>query len=383
MPFFLIINYLVLFDPYFGIPNGVGALIGSMLALIYSFSISAKLQNWDIILFFYILFFIIFTSILIIAADGQLFFIFTLVKVGFVGFSFWVYFSRLNKNSIKKFWTAFSIIWFLQATYIISCFFLPDIRDLAAIFRPPVSSHIFDAIAQEGNLIRLWPASGQLASGLAAVSSTAFIALFMYALKNSSTTTAIGLVSILIVGLTSGRTFYITFPLVILVGLNFDFRKTFIFMFIFILISLMLFYFLNGINESLANWIFEPFVNLYKEGNLSTNSTNSLIVNHLFFPDIYSVIVPSFEYKSSGQWAAGSDSGLIRYILFGGPIFLCTFFLMYLFLVLKLNSYFGIVLSFLLLFIVSIKQETLTNSSFVFGLIMLTWSVKLHEKKHA
>lgn len=383
VPTLFVIIFFVVFDPYFNLGNGIGSVIGSVAALICVVGRYFYLKNSEILTVACFACFLLIVTILAIIANGQVSFSLTLIKVGIVGCSFQIFFRLFPRENLEKFWTSFSLVWIFQSMYVILCFFMPEIRDVANIMRPPANSHIYDAIALEGNLIRLWPASGQLASGLAAICVSSFLALFVSSLHNATKIKNLGLIAVFVVGLTAGRTFYIVFPMAIFVGLYLSPKKIIAFACLALGLSFFIYQFLQNINESLADWMFEPVLNIIAGEGLSTKSTNSLMQNHLFFPSMEQILVPSFNYKSNGLWAAGSDSGLIRYLIFGGPLFVLVFFLLFYFFIRNMKSIAGFMFAAILLSAISIKQESLTNASFVFSLMLLVWSVKSHEFKQS
>jgi hypothetical protein len=262
----------------------------------------------------------------------------------------------------------------LQSLYIVLCFYSPDLVPVGSFFRPPEDSHIYAAILREGTGPRLYPASGQLISGLSSIMSLVMLAYVVFYIRyhvKFNLFSVLIFCSILVVGAVSGRTFFVVVFIGISTYLLFVRPSTLLLAWAIIAVLLLGAWFvLNSYFPFLASWLFEPFINLFSGQGFTTRSSSSLLEEHLFIPTFYDILVPDFVFKLEKGWAAGTDSGFLRYLLFGGlPFMFMMFFVVFFPLYRGVPATISIPV-LLSVFAVTLKQESFTNVSFSYAVLI-------------
>ncbi|RZG14183.1 hypothetical protein EXT47_14225 [Pseudoalteromonas sp. CO342X] len=130
---------------------------------------------------------------------------------------------------------------------------------------------------------------------------------------------------------------------------------------IFVVSLLLFFYFFDDIisSSNSAKYALEPIVNFLESGELSSKSSDKLQQKHLYFPNEMQLIFGDGRYfDSNGKFWGGTDSGIMRPLLYGGILF--QFFYLYLMYKLLAVFYDKSIISVLVIisfFIMNIKAE--------------------------
>lgn len=69
------------------------------------------------------------------------------------------------------------------------------------------------------------------------------------------------------------------------------------------------------------DWAFDLIINFVKTGSLRTDSSDILINDMFFIPDMRTIILGDGRYTENGLYYMGTDAGILRPILFGGLVF--------------------------------------------------------------
>jgi len=367
----------LVYDFFFGLSAGVGALFFSIIVFLRHGrkKLFAKIYGIDVIGGLILLY----LAVGILFSDGDLTILLTFIKVVLIS-SVCYRFIKINTeiDALPKF---LAIACILQALFVLFVFLYPQAEAFGNFLRPS-NSHLFNTYGEDHPLrFRLYPASGQLVSGLAIVIGFCFLVLTASLVKNRGRHRTSNLVllisgtaSAIVLGFLSGRSFLI-FPLFLCLFLLAREPRKFLLYFSIFLLGVAAYLFVSGgFSNNLNRWLFEPVYRLLSEGRLATLSTDNLFERHLFIPSSDFILAHSFSFKSDGIWTAGTDSGWLRYLYLGGPIFLLlliSFHTSSFKSILKMPANYALHIG--LIFLVLLKQEFSTNASAV-GLSILSYA---------
>ncbi|CAH6898406.1 conserved membrane hypothetical protein [Vibrio chagasii] len=127
-------------------------------------------------------------------------------------------------------------------------------------------------------------------------------------------------------------------------------------------LSLFAFFFYDIVESSMsARYALEPIINLVENGQLESKSTDTFQDKHLYMPNDKQIIFGDGRYfQESGKFYGGTDSGIMRPLLFGG-MFFQGFYLVTMFLILR-KLYVGTILSVAIVlsyYVMNVKAEFL------------------------
>jgi len=367
----------LVYDFFFGLSSGIGALFFAIFVFLRHGrkKLFAKVYRIDVIGGLILLY----LAVGILFSGGNLILLLTFIKVVLISSVCYRYIKiNMEIDALPKF---LAIACILQVLFVQFVFLYPQMEAFGNFLRP-TNSHLFNTYGEDHPLrFRLYPASGQLVSGLAVVMGFCFLVLTASLFKNRGrhrTSDLLllipGIASAIVLGLLSGRTFFI-FPLFLcLFLLARKPRKVLRYFSIFLLVFASYIFVSGGFSNNLNRWLFEPVYRLLSEGRISTLSTDNLFERHLFIPHLDFVLAHSFTFKSNGIWTAGTDSGWLRYLFLGGPMFLLlliSFHTSSFKNILKMPA--NYILHIGLIFLVLLKQEFSTNASAV-GLSILSYA---------
>lgn len=138
-------------------------------------------------------------------------------------------------------------------------------------------------------------------------------------------------------------------------------------------------------------WAFALFINFFKEGRIGTVSTDILINNMYFLPEIKTMLVGDGKYIIDSLYYMNTDVGILRTILFGGIFFLLVryllmFTILYGFLHSKeinngISRWFVLIAFIITLILFELKGEIVFASiSILFGIVVLMYYNKSIDK---
>lgn len=131
-------------------------------------------------------------------------------------------------------------------------------------------------------------------------------------------------------------------------------------------------------DSMMAKYAMEPIINLIDGKGIESKSTDKLLEKHLYIPEESTLLLGDGRYfDEEGFFYGGTDSGIVRPILYGGIIFQVVYFSVLLFLLYSLTK-FGMVgfVGVFLLLLMNIKAEVLTPGPHFALLALLYWNFK-------
>lgn len=130
-------------------------------------------------------------------------------------------------------------------------------------------------------------------------------------------------------------------------------------------------------------WAFALFINFFEEGRIGTTSTDILLNNMFFMPELKTILFGDGMYTGTdGLYYLNTDVGFMRTLLFGGIIFLIVRYLMMTGLLCgfvhyksvnlkKLSKYFVVVAFVIILVLFELKGEiVITSINIMFGIVV-------------
>lgn len=181
-------------------------------------------------------------------------------------------------------------------------------------------------------------------------------------------------IAIFICGMFSGRTFLIfSFVTVFFYGLRMKFIPLYL-----IMSFLLIFIALHFSDNIFVRHALEPIINIISYGEIDTNSSDKLVNEMLFIPDLKAIALgDGLYYNADGSYYMSTDSGIVRQFLYGGIIyFTLCFSLMFYLVSLVSKNWFSrhwkySVSTFILLLIGNVKADVLMYPGLTLNLIFI------------
>lgn len=195
--------------------------------------------------------------------------------------------------------------------------------------------------------------------------------LLAYAEKNQQLN-GIYVFLILFIGLISGRTFFMFSVVCLLIYFKWRYIPVLL-----LFSGLILFFAVFYPTHPYVEHALEPVINLIQGSDRLSSSTDTLMKNHLFMPEIKQIIMgDGLYYMPDKTYYGGSDSGFIRQLLYGGVAYLLVCFLFTAYFVKRIadnwfdGSWKFILSTLMLLSILNIKADTYAFPGIMFVLMM-------------
>lgn len=159
-----------------------------------------------------------------------------------------------------------------------------------------------------------------------------FVFNWLFSLYNEKRVSFLSLIVCFVCGLATGRSFMVFAAITFLFN---GFRLRFLFLYIILFMS-MVWVVTNFQDNRFIHHAFEPIINLMKNGEFESSSSDKLKDKMLFIPSFKQIVIgDGVYYNDDGGYYGGTDSGIIRQLLYGGILYLVLCFLMQLYLIYK------------------------------------------------
>ncbi|WP_370547739.1 hypothetical protein NMD69_10855 [Edwardsiella tarda] len=159
-----------------------------------------------------------------------------------------------------------------------------------------------------------------------------FVFNWLFFLYNEKRVSLLSLIVCFVCGLATGRSFMVFAVITFLFN---GLRLKFLFFYIIIFMS-MVWVVTNFQDNRFIHHAFEPIINLMRNGEFESSSSDKLKDKMPFIPSFKQIVIgDGVYYNDDGGYYGGTDSGIIRQLLYGGILYLTLCFLMQLYFICK------------------------------------------------